>query len=274
MKTSFLTIVSVLSVIVASTSAFATDENTVTSKSYVDAMDATKQDKVTAGTTGSVVTYNGTQNGQTQFSERGIFDYDTGGELDENNMYQVAEGHEGDLMTAGDYWTDINGLNAVVNDLDNGMLDINQNVNNVTNQITNINNQLNGQTLESIGVPSLTCANRDCTLYQVTTNAGIAHKLYSCTTATVATDCPACGTGTIAACVNNVCKCNACSGYNISASSASQCCSGYLISGNKCGCTSDAECVSWFAAEGMGIANGRRAVCQNDHTCGTTTVGG
>jgi hypothetical protein len=53
----------------------------------------------------------------------------------------------------------------------------------------------------------------------------------------------------------------------------SQCCSGYLISGNKCGCSTDDECVSWFAATGMGIPNGRRAVCQNDHTCGTTATG-
>ncbi len=58
---------------VITTSSFATGENTVTSKSYVDAMDANKQDKITAGTTGTVVTYNGTTNGQTQFDERGIY---------------------------------------------------------------------------------------------------------------------------------------------------------------------------------------------------------
>jgi hypothetical protein len=58
-------------------SSFATGENTVTSKSYVDAQDALKQDKITAKTTGNVVTYNGTgANGQTQFDERGIFDGD------------------------------------------------------------------------------------------------------------------------------------------------------------------------------------------------------
>ena len=53
--------------------AMATGENTVTSKSYVDAMDANKQDKITSKTTGNVVTYNGTSNGQTQFDERGIY---------------------------------------------------------------------------------------------------------------------------------------------------------------------------------------------------------
>lgn len=269
MKTSFLTIGLIISAIAVSTGAFATGENTVTSKSYVDAMDATKQDKITAKTSGNVVTYNGTDaNGQAQFDERGIFDYETGGEWDENNMYQVAEGHEGDLMTADDYWNNINDIsgyldrtlgesNTVVirdglgrpfdsrNIYDgsttyNASTDaqslitagavqgqIDASVTNVTNQITNINNQLNGQTLESIGVPSLTCANKECTLYQVTTNAGIAHKLYSCTTATVATDCPACGTGTKAACENNICKCNLCKADGTPASSASECCSGH-----------------------------------------------
>ena len=47
---------------------------TVTSKDYVDAADAQKQDKITAGTTGNVVLYNGTQNGQTQFTGRAIYD--------------------------------------------------------------------------------------------------------------------------------------------------------------------------------------------------------
>ena len=69
----------------------------VTSQSYVDNRDALKQDKITAGTTGNVVTYNGTQNGQAQFSERAIFDPATG--FDENN--EVVSGHEGDLVTAG-----------------------------------------------------------------------------------------------------------------------------------------------------------------------------
>ncbi len=49
-------------------------DTTVTSKTYVDNHDALKQDKITAGTTGNVVTYNGTQNGQAQFSERGVCD--------------------------------------------------------------------------------------------------------------------------------------------------------------------------------------------------------
>ena len=53
--------------------AYATGENTVTSKSYVDARDELKQDKITAKTAGNVVTYNGTENGQTQFDEVGIY---------------------------------------------------------------------------------------------------------------------------------------------------------------------------------------------------------
>ena len=46
----------------------------VTSRGYVDAQDALKQDKITAGTTGNVVLYNGTSNGQTQFTGRAIYD--------------------------------------------------------------------------------------------------------------------------------------------------------------------------------------------------------
>ena len=185
--------------------AYAAGENTVTSKSYVDAQDALKQNKITSKTSGNVVTYNGTDaNGQTQFDERGIFDSETSGEWDENDRYQVAEGHEGDLMTAGDYWADINSLNGNVNDLSNDVYDINLNVNNVNNQITNINNQLNAQPLTPVTVQlPLTCANRrdGCTLWQIG-GTDVVHKLTSCTTANVATDCPACGTGTVAACVN------------------------------------------------------------------------
>ena len=81
--------------VIAINSVFA--DTIVTSKSYVDNRDALKQDKITAGTTGNVVTYNGTQNGQAQFSERAIFDPATG--LDEND--EVVSGHEGDLVTAG-----------------------------------------------------------------------------------------------------------------------------------------------------------------------------
>ena len=55
--------------------AYATGENTVTSKSYVDAMDATKQDAITARTTGNVVIYDDVDKdtGQAQFSEKGIY---------------------------------------------------------------------------------------------------------------------------------------------------------------------------------------------------------
>ncbi len=58
--------------VIAINSVFA--DTIVTSQSYVDNHDALKQDKITAGTTGNVVTYNGTQNGQAQFSERAIYD--------------------------------------------------------------------------------------------------------------------------------------------------------------------------------------------------------
>ena len=73
-------------------------DTTVTSRNYVDTQDALKQDKITAGTTGNVVTYNGTQNGQAQFSERGIFNFETDWD-DENG--EIVSGHEGDLLDAG-----------------------------------------------------------------------------------------------------------------------------------------------------------------------------
>ena len=72
--------------------AMATGENTVTSKSYVDARDELKQDKITAKTTGNVVTYNGTENGQTKFDEVGI--YNGGAQYNEST-------DSGKLITAG-----------------------------------------------------------------------------------------------------------------------------------------------------------------------------
>ncbi len=91
--------------VIAINSVFA--DTIVTSKSYVDNRDALKQDKITAGTTGNVVTYNGTQNGQAQFSERAIFDPDTNFDYVNN---EVATGHEGDLVTAESIFPTVNGL--------------------------------------------------------------------------------------------------------------------------------------------------------------------
>jgi hypothetical protein len=82
--------------IIAINSVFA--DTIVTSQSYVDNRDALKQDKITAGTTGNVVTYNGTQNGQAQFSERAIFDPETSWD---DEYGEIVSGHEGDLVTAG-----------------------------------------------------------------------------------------------------------------------------------------------------------------------------
>jgi hypothetical protein len=73
MKHNTLIFAGFMSVIIGN--AYATGENIITSKSYVDAMDAKKQDTITAGTKGSVVTYDGEdENGHAQFSERGIYD--------------------------------------------------------------------------------------------------------------------------------------------------------------------------------------------------------
>ena len=70
MRISVLTIGAIASII----STVALADTIVTSKNYVDTQDALKQDKITAGTTGNVVLYNGTQNGQTQFTGRAIYD--------------------------------------------------------------------------------------------------------------------------------------------------------------------------------------------------------
>ena len=261
--------------------AYATGENTVTSKSYVDARDELKQNKIPAtGTNAStpgdtVVTYTSTAG---TIGERGIFDGDA--------LFNPEDNMD-DLVTAG----------AVIPRLDNVSNQvgyINTTMNNISNsmntQITNINNQMNAETRETISVQlPLTCANSceglsgknldaceeaagaagGCTLWEIG-SVGVAHKLYSCTAQTVAS-CPSCGTGTQKACENNICTCNACNGYNISASSASQCCSGYLRSGqNKCGCSTNAECAAWELAQGGACEYG--SVCNTStHTCGCAT---
>ena len=173
--------------------AYATGENTVTSKSYVDAQDALKQDKITAKTTGNVVTYNGTENGQTKFDEVGIYNG--------SSQYNSST-DSGKLITAGT----------------------------VANMATAI---------ESITIPDnkLTCYNdKDgCTLWQISEG-------------TVAlTD-----TGTLA-------PLTSCKAYGAFVSSASECCSGYLLSGqNRCGCATDSDCPS----ESSAVLS-----CMGDHSC-------
>ncbi len=117
-------------------------DTVVTSRNYVDTQDALKQDKITAGTTGNVVTYNGTQNGQAQFSERAIFDPDTNFDYENN---EVVSGHEGDLVTADIY-------PAVVD---------------IYNQMDDIYNQIQQATnLPTITTSKMTCVDLpDCTLW-------------------------------------------------------------------------------------------------------------
>ena len=73
----------------------------ITSQTYVDTQDALKQDKITAGTTGNVVLYNGTQNGQTQFSERAIYDgtneYDSSTDANKLITAGAVDGMVGDV---------------------------------------------------------------------------------------------------------------------------------------------------------------------------------
>ena len=115
-KKSFL--LGAIASVIAINSVFA--DTIVTSKSYVDNRDALKQDKITAGTTGNVVTYNGTQNGQAQFSERAIFDPDTNFDYENN---EVATGHEGDLLDAGSIFP---GLVGMGNDVSRMRKDLNE----------------------------------------------------------------------------------------------------------------------------------------------------
>ena len=81
--------------------AYATGENTVTSKSYVDARDELKQNKIPAtGTNAStpgdtVVTYTDTAG---TIGERGIFNSETGYDNDGG----IDEDHENDLVPAGE----------------------------------------------------------------------------------------------------------------------------------------------------------------------------
>ena len=99
---------------VLSINAFAeTTTSTVTSKNYVDAQDALKQNKIpvtgtnsaTPGTT--VVTYTGTAG---TIGERGIFNKDTDYDWDNHS---VESGHEGDLVTAGDVMPELDHLSGV-----------------------------------------------------------------------------------------------------------------------------------------------------------------
>ena len=149
--------------------AYATGENTVTSKSYVDAMDATKQDKITAKTTGNVVTYNGTSNGQTKFDEVGI--YNGGAQYNSST-------DSGKLITAG----------TVAN-----MATTIESITIPDNKLTCYNDR-DGCTLWQIstGTTALTAQGTLAPL----TEAG-------CSTTN---DCPACTVGT-KACTNNRCEC-------------------------------------------------------------------
>ena len=213
--------------------AFAAGENTVTSKSYVDAQDALKQNKLhTASATpanngATVVTYTDTEGTP---GERGIFNYDN---YWDSENFVITSGHEDDLVTAQDV------IPAVEN---------------LYNDIDDIYESINVKDYEPISVPSLTCANNDCTLYSVTMVAGIAHRLTSCNSVN---DCPECNDRTYKVCASGVCKCLAgqCKGYEESVTSASECCSGYLKTGqNRCGCSSYLDCPSGH-------------ICDGNHSC-------
>ena len=104
MRISVLTIGAIASIL-SINSVFATT-STVTSKDYVDAADALKQNKIpatgtNASTPGStVVTYTSTAG---TIGERGIFDWGTDTEIDIFGNTVTTQGHEGDLVTADDF---------------------------------------------------------------------------------------------------------------------------------------------------------------------------
>ena len=160
--------------------AYATGENTVTSKSYVDAQDALKQDKITAKTTGNVVTYNGTENGQTKFDEVGI--YNGGAQYNSST-------DSGKLITAG---TVANMASAI-------------------ESITITTNELDCANPDCDKDPTAPdCQAGSCTLWQIRTdtpslvNQGTFYPFTgNCATAA---DCPACSHATTV-CSNHMCGC-------------------------------------------------------------------
>ena len=106
MRISVLTIGAIASIITTATFA----NQVLTSQTYVDNQDALKQNKIpatgtNASTPGStVVTYTSTAG---TIGERGIFNPATGIDI---NTGDVASGHEGDLLTAGDIMPIINSM--------------------------------------------------------------------------------------------------------------------------------------------------------------------
>lgn len=93
----------VIASVITVNSAFAVT-STVTSRDYVDAVVATKQPKIPAAGTNAatpgdtVVTYTSTGDGT--IGERRIFDMETDYDWEYN---EIVSGHEGDLVTAGDF---------------------------------------------------------------------------------------------------------------------------------------------------------------------------
>lgn len=178
MKHTTFVLVGLLTMVISSP-VFAVGENTVTSKAYVDAMDATKQNTIpatgtNASTPGStVVTYTGTAG---TIGERGIFDYETG--WDEG---WVAEGHENDLVPAEAMSEAINGM---ILDTVNGL----------------------ESSQEPVRVVKTTCANSPyCTLWEM--QDVVVQKL-QCETASDCSDSGVlCRAPATKECVGGMCRC-------------------------------------------------------------------
>lgn len=224
-------------------------DTVVTSQTYVDNADALKQDKITAGTTGNVVLYNGTQNGQTQFSERAIYDgtndYD---ETTDANKLITAGAVDGMVGDVYDYVDDeISNIpapelptgqpNYVVTYDEDGNVGGERGIyeygdENSPDKLITANEAYNaaysaaGTVLE--GLPSLTCEDADCTLFRVSSTlvkpsctnsgAGMTKCINYCRG----------GAGRFkvnANCVDGVCECNLCRKNDEPCTNDSQCCS-------------------------------------------------
>lgn len=256
----FTAIMSILTLNAHATSA------TVTSRDYVDAQDALKQDLIPeAGVNAeengggeSVVTYTDEEG---VLGERGICEDST----DNCNQADIAT-----FGLVGDVATNINNnMETNINTNINNAVDYLINVNNNNNDITNMANTLTSQSLTPVVVQSpLACAkmeNNDCVLWSIGGSA-IVHKLDDCKTDQ---DCPNCDSGFMKRCDDGLCKCiyGACS-----TASDCNCASGMIASCannvcacNQCNTASDCSCGSGMTASCVNNAC-RCDVCKVDGT--------
>lgn len=229
------------------TGAFATS-STVTSRDYVDAQDALKQDVIPGagvnldenGIGETVVTYT---NEAGALGERGIFDINN--DYDYQN-HQIESGHEDDILPANAY------------------ADLESWVSNIENNVSQIPTvpDLSNLTLTTVSdetciswVPNAAQTDENCLLWEVSKK-----DVYACVIngGTCTTNGECCSGN----CNNGLCA-TACKPYGTTVSSRTECCSGELqvsLNSTKCGCRGDADCS--FGA-----------VCGTNRICAVSTGG-